>query len=348
MKQYTGKERIEAAFKREYADRVPIHLDFAPHYGIQEMGISLGEFVKDMDKAFEANSRYLQELDSDIITVPQSLWGWWALSNLYRFKTRTEAITDGVLKDKSLLGDLEYIEPENCLAVTRMRESCQGTIETFKDKASRPALSGPILDAARLRGLEQFIFDTVEDPDFVHKLMRLTTDTVKARSPSIMETGPTVAVFADTYASSSVISPSAYREFVLPYEKELFSYLREKVGGKTRLGLHICGYTDPIMEDIMTLDLDWYEVDGEASLKKTVEASKKRVVIRGNVGPAIFSEGTKEQIEEAVKNCIDIGAEGSAYVLSTGCQIPLTTPLENAKYFVEAAEKYGRYERTSM
>jgi len=348
MEKYTGKERIEAAFRREYVDRVPFNLDIGPHYAQQVMGVSLQEYSADLDKAFEAHSKYFEVVDSDIVTVPQNVLGWWSLSNLYRFKTKTEAVTEGVLKDKSVLADLEYIEPENCLAVSQVRESCRRTNDTFKEKASRPALPGPVWDAARLRGTQQFVLDTVEDPDFVHRLMRLTTDAVKARVSLIGEAGPTITVIADPTAGCSVMSPSAYREFILPYHKELFSYLREKIGGKTRLGLHICGYTDPIMEDVMTLDIDWFELDGEASLKKMVEVSKKRLVLRGNVGPTIFSEGTKEQIEEAVKNCIDIAAEGSAYVLSTGCQIPLTTSLENAKYFAEAAEKYGRYKRASM
>lgn len=39
MKKYTGKERVEAAFRREYADRVPYNLDFGPHYA-KEMGMT--------------------------------------------------------------------------------------------------------------------------------------------------------------------------------------------------------------------------------------------------------------------------------------------------------------------
>jgi uroporphyrinogen decarboxylase len=105
----------------------------------------------------------------------------------------------------------------------------------------------------------------------------------------------------------------------------------------------MCGYTDPIMEDQVSLDLDWIDIDGPSSLKKMVEASRKKVVIRGNLDAALFGEGTKEQIEEAVKSCIEVAAPGSAYILSPGCSIPLNAPLENIGYFLDAACKYGRY-----
>jgi len=72
--------------------------------------------------------------------------------------------------------------------------------------------------------------------------------------------------------------------------------------------------------------------------------SQKRVVAMGNVETSLFAVGTKEQIEEAVKSCIDIAAEGSGYILAPGCMIPLNAPLENIRYFWEAALKYGTYE----
>ena len=79
-----------------------------------------------------------------------------------------------------------------------------------------------------------------------------------------------------------------------------------------------------------------------------VEVSQKRVAIRGNLASGLFGEGTKEQIKEAVKNCIDTAARGGAYILSPGCSIPDDTPLENIRYFWEAAQEYGRYDTVTF
>ena len=53
MKQYTGRERVEAAFKREYADRVPVNLDVAAHCA-RLVGITDEEFWSDPEKALKA------------------------------------------------------------------------------------------------------------------------------------------------------------------------------------------------------------------------------------------------------------------------------------------------------
>ena len=74
-----------------------------------------------------------------------------------------------------------------------------------------------------------------------------------------------------------------------------------------------------------------------------VDASRKKVAIIGNVPTELFIEGTKEQIEEAVKNCIDIAAKESGYVLCSGCSIPFNAPVENVNWFIEAAHKFGSY-----
>lgn len=344
MKQYTGKERVEAAFRREYADRVPYQLDFGPQYA-REMGMTPQDYFGNLDTAYKVMAEQLKALPSDVAVVPQNLLVWWmTLSNLFRYKTRSEEVTAGGLKDKAALADLEFIGPKESSGVNQAVGSCQRAVATFKDKATRPLLPGPFTGATMLRGTEQLVFDVADDPEFVHQLMRLMTEATEAWALAMAQTGVTVLVIGDPQAGMSVISPKIYREFVFPYHKEIFSHLKENISTGTHIGLHICGYLDPIMEDLVSLGIDYVELDAPSSLKRMVEVSQKKVVIRGNVGAEIFLEGTKEQIEQAVKDCIDAAAEGSAYILSTGCQIPLDTPIRSARYYAEAAAKYGRYQ----
>jgi uroporphyrinogen decarboxylase len=70
-------------------------------------------------------------------------------------------------------------------------------------------------------------------------------------------------------------------------------------------------------------------------------------VVIGNVATDLFLTGTKEEIEQAVKECIDIGAKGGAYILAPGCGIPPDTPAEKIHAFMEARKKYGSYETVS-
>lgn len=51
-------------------------------------------------------------------------------------------------------------------------------------------------------------------------------------------------------------------------------------------------------------------------------------------------------VKKSVKECIDIGYDSPCgYVLSTGCQIPKGTKLENIDAFMEYGREFGNYKR---
>ena len=54
--------------------------------------------------------------------------------------------------------------------------------------------------------------------------------------------------------------------------------------------------------------------------------------------------GDEASIHASVKECIHKGFDSpKGYILSTGCQIPMNTPIEKVKMFMEAADLYGQY-----
>ena len=68
------------------------------------------------------------------------------------------------------------------------------------------------------------------------------------------------------------------------------------------------------------------------------------VPIAGNVDPVqIIMKGTKQDIFEGVKTCIEQGKlSREGYHLTTGCDIPDGTGIEKVEWFMEAARKYGQ------
>ncbi len=343
MASYTGRDRILAAWKGDRTDRVPFNVDIGPHYS-SVLNYTTDDYFGNIETAIECQVKSVSDYTSDIITVPQNLFVWFALSACYRFKTRSDELKDGAIKEMEAVEDLEAVPASEIQGMKFLKESCNKINELAPDYASRVAVFGPILDAARLTGLEDWILNTSDNPEFIHKLMRLTTDATKERALEIVsDSNVLIVVVADTFASISNISPKIYKEFVFPYEMELFQELQKAAAGSKIIGLHICGFIDPIMEDICQLPLDWVELDGPSSLQKLFEASKQDVIIRGNVGGEIFSDGTKEQIYDAVKECLEVDAGSNKYILSTGCQIPLNAPLDQVKHFIDAAQQYGIY-----
>jgi len=341
MASFTGRDRILAGWRGEGTDRVCFNVDIGPHYS-PVLNYTTNDYFGSIDTAIECQVKSVADYTSDIITVPQNIMGWFSVGACYRYKTRSDDVQDGAIKTMEDLDDLEARPVSEIEGIKLLKDSSSKINELAPGYASRLAVLGPTIDAARLTGLEDWIVGTVENPDFVQKEMRLVTDATKARALEIVNNTDTlIIVVADTFASISNISPKIYKEFVFPYEMEIFQDLQKASDGSKMIGIHICGFIDPIMEDVAQLPLDWIELDGPSSLQKLFEATQGKMMIRGNVGGEIFSEGTRDQIYEAVKQCVEVASGSPKYVLSTGCQIPLNAPLEQVRHFIDAAQQYG-------
>ena len=178
-------------------------------------------------------------------------------------------------------------------------------------KAAPPAATGavavgPWTIAMLLRNPEMMLLDTFEDPQFIHDLMRLTTDFCKLWGDAIAKTKIGLS-FSEPTASISLVSPDNYREFIAPYHKELVDHFKAKKVGVTA---HICGVTYPIFEDLIgcgfttiSFDLDQQSdptlhVD---QLERFVQVAKGRAVAIGNVDATMFEKATRQQIEGEVR-----------------------------------------------
>ena len=61
----------------------------------------------------------------------------------------------------------------------------------------------------------------------------------------------------------------------------------------------------------------------------------------GNIDPAgIIRNGTKEQVREETLKLLEKCGKYKNFVLSSGCDIPPMSPLENIQAFFDAAEEY--------
>ncbi|MFC2060170.1 uroporphyrinogen decarboxylase family protein [Chloroflexota bacterium] len=339
-KQYTGKERIEAIFRREQADRIPVVLALTNQLALQA-GFQLNECRLDPEKAWKALVLAEEMLPTDMVTVTGNPYASDVIQARWE-STHAPGVRQGLpLADKSSLKTFHHCPAkEDELYITYI-EMAKRTISRFPDHAIYASSRGPWTTAGTLRGEEQLIYDTTDDPQFVHELMQVTAGISIDRTLAMAATGVYPRI-TDPSAGCSLISPKIYREFVKPYHELVCQRLHQDVS--TRVGLHICGYVDPIMEDIVTLPIDWFELDALSSLEKMVSLSQGKLVIRGQVSTEIFIEGTEEKMDEEVKRIVDTAARTSPLILAPGCSVPYNTSVENMRYFLEAAHRYGSYD----
>ena len=335
-KSFTGRERMEAAFNGEKLDRVPVLLLLGGHYA-EKAGYTLEQFLTQPDAALQTVKVTCEELDSDVLFVPFNPLMPDAQEAFRKLMGKPPSIKKVDIKEK--LPKWTVRLPREDGLFSGHLDMCEKCVEVFPDYHIDTMIGGPWSFALELRGASEAMEDLYDDKQFLHDLMNYTTDTVIARCLAVMELGAFPFV-GDPSAGMSMISPAAYREHVLPYHQKIVEAVHDKGG---RVAFHICGYVDPIFEDLIGLGVDGLSIDAPSSLEKLFEVGRGKTTIIGNVNPILFVEGTPDQLQEEVKKCLDIAQGDARYVIGPGCQIPLQANLDNIRAFTQACHNYGAF-----
>jgi uroporphyrinogen decarboxylase len=177
--------------------------------------------------------------------------------------------------------------------------------------------------AADLRGVNNFLMDLFEDPEFVVDLLEVCLEQATLFARAQIEAGADIIGVGDAIAS--VAGPLAYRNLTLQYEIRLLKAIKE-AGGMTKL--HICGDTTPFLELLPAQYCDILDFDWMVPLDKAAELFGDITCVNGNYDPvAVLLQGNVQDVRNAVKSCVNTG--GMKHTNAAGCEVPKLTPPEN-------------------
>ncbi len=138
------------------------------------------------------------------------------------------------------------------------------------------------------------------------------------------------------WTSGAFVNPQWYREFVFPNYKKFFAPLRE---AKKKIIYTSDGNFTEFIDDIADCGVNGFVLEPTTDMAYIAEKYGKTHSFIGNADTRILLSGTKEQIYNEVKRCIDIGKNCPGFFMAVGNHIPANTPVENALYYNEVFEK---------
>lgn len=151
---------------------------------------------------------------------------------------------------------------------------------------------------------------------------------------------PVVMVHDDiVWTSGAIFHPEWYRKYVFPNYCKFFEPLRDS--GKKIIFTSDGTYTE-FVDDIANSGVHGFVLEPTTDMKYIAEKYGKTHVFIGNADTRILLEGTKEQIYDEVKRCMDIGKSCAGFFMAVGNHIPANTPVENALYYNEVYEKMSK------
>lgn len=217
-------------------------------------------------------------------------------------------------------------------------EAVARTVEAIGSEAFvLSMLRGPLLAASQLCGVEPLLIAMLTAPEAVASVLDFTTDIALRLGKWLLVSGAHGLALGEATCSPNFISPKMYRSLVQPRHTWLVGQLKQ--AGWDVVGLHICGNIVPIVDDIIGTGVDFLDVDYQVSAATALDLSQGRVALRGNLDPSsVFRFGTAERVRiETETLCQTVGGH-TGWVMSSGCDIPPGTPMENIAAFVGVAK----------
>lgn len=247
------------------------------------------------------------------------------LSMVLKSDEHTTWVTERMIKEKSdidIFAEYATIPVCDVEAVNKEADSfgergmIRGSIPGF-DVYGQP---GCWQDAAVLYGIEKLILETFDDPEWVHSFLRILLERKKHFVQSMEGAKFDLIEHGGGDASSTVISPKIFEQFVAPYDAGLIE-VAHQVG--QRVVYHTCGGMMPILEMIADMNPDAMETFTPSAMGGDVELSeaKRRIgqrvcMIGGFDQFHHLKDCTPEETRRAVRRCFDEAGEGGGFILA--------------------------------
>jgi len=201
--------------------------------------------------------------------------------------------------------------------------------------ADRPILGGqigPFTLAGRLADMSKIMLWTATEPATVHALLEKTTAFLMEYAKAFKASGCNGLIMAEPAAG--LISPKMSQEFSANYIKRVVDVVQDET---FTFILHNCGKTEKMINAMLSTGASALHVGNVVDMCKILPQVPANIPVMGNLDPAgLFRLGTPETMYEAATVLLDQTAEFPNFVLSSGCDIPPGTPLENVQAFFRA------------
>jgi len=175
-------------------------------------------------------------------------------------------------------------------------------------------------DACCLAGTENMIMATYDDPEWVHAFLGILRDRKLTYIESMKGAKYDILELGGGDASTTVISPELFDEFVAPYDSELIAAAH---AAGQRIVYHTCGGMMPILENIADMNPDAMEtftpasMGGDADLGEAKRRIGDRVCMIGGFDQFHYFTGTTpSETRKAVRRCFEEAGKDGGYILS--------------------------------
>ena len=196
---------------------------------------------------------------------------------------------------------------------------------------------GPFSLAGRLYGMTEIMTSCYIEPETIHLLLEKCTDFLITWCKALKEQGTQGVLMAEPAAG--LLSGDICQEFSSDYIKKIVEAVQDD---NFILILHNCGNTGQCTESMLTTGAAGYHFGNAIDMVMALDQCPENVLVMGNIDPvSCFRMGTVESMTEVTKSLLTRTSKYRNFIISSGCDTPPGTPIENIKAFYSALDDFN-------
>jgi uroporphyrinogen decarboxylase len=212
-------------------------------------------------------------------------------------------------------------------------------------------LSSSLYEAAmaHLRGMEKFILDSYDNPEWVGKVLDGIADYYIALGTHAANEGVDIIRIGDDVGTQTgmLIPPVLWRQLVKPRLRRMIQAFK-KASPEIIILYHSCGDFSLIFDDLIELGVTFIStMQPTATLKDPFWVKKRygdKLAFKGGLDTQqLLPHGTPLQVREGVRELLRGYAPGGGYVFMPAHLLYQDVPTENIWAMIEALKDYGTY-----
>lgn len=329
----TPRERFHSALELEMPDRIPtMHIQLGGGYILQEQsGVTVKEAYSDPQKFARLcmASRPLG-FDNVMVAMGDLLNEAQAFGVPLSFSSDRDYPMGTPLTPEQIDG-LEPVDPMKDEIWSTSLNAAKIVHEKIGgEMAVMGQVSDPFTMAAAVRGFDGLLMDEIMEPDRLHHLLSVITDSLKEYGTQLKEySGLEMIFIEDGSADAEQNTFELAKTFDIEYGRKLADHLHS-LGLKTMLsncaqGAYFDAQFDTIRPTAMHTSFDWSGYQGALS------HLKGRACIAAGIVPHFIARSTPDIIREKVVEVVRSSGDGSGLIITSAGEIPFDAPLENIK-----------------
>lgn len=203
---------------------------------------------------------------------------------------------------------------------------------------------GPYTLAGRLFDITNIMMAVMLEPEIIHSLLSKCTSFLIDYIQAFKDEGANGVIMAEPAAG--LLSPVQCTEFSSCYIKQVVEAVQDDT---FIIILHNCGNTEKLVPSMLSTGCAGFHFGNAVDMTKIMPQVPRDRLAFGNIDPAgIIKTGPAETIREKTLELLQKTGEFENFVLSSGCDVPPGTPLENIQALYDALTEYNRKVRMAI